>query len=260
MLNVNVYSIIYYIMARHSLSQEIAGRTISGAFFGWLKGEVISSDVEVNTYLADFDEAQRRLCLGYDNDYNWTASKDKSHLDRLPKWWEAYAEDPTNDYQSARVLFASLMFVPGAYRNQCYIQAQNAAQYGQRRSKAIGINLQRTIIDHLATVLPRSGNFSHADINLELLNTRRIKVATGVGETATKSMIDRLEAGLDLGQEKSPAVETMLDAQREWIAFATDCVALAAKIRRGELAKVPFLEPKSISADPPPKVIYPLAA
>jgi len=161
-------------MARNSLSQEIASRTISGGFYRWLAEEVRSSNIEVNTYLANFEEARRRLCLGYDNDKNWTASKDRSHLGRLPLWWEAYAEDPSNDYQSARILFAPLMFVSGAYRNQCYIQAQNEAEYNERRSKAIGISLQRTVAGHLVTILSRSGNFSHASITLESLDDREI--------------------------------------------------------------------------------------
>ena len=70
-------------------------------------------------------------------------------------------------------------------------------------------------------------------------------------------MVDRLEAELAVGQEDSPSIQEVLKAQREWIIFATECVTLAAKIRRGELARVPFLEAKSISADP--KVTYPLA-
>jgi hypothetical protein len=49
----------------------------------------------------------------------------------------------------------------------------------------------------------------------------------------------------------------MKKSQINHIQLATDCVIMAAKLRRGELEAVPFLEPRSIS-DVSDNTYYPL--
>jgi hypothetical protein len=252
-------------MSRRSIPVELAGKQISNAFYGWLSAEVKSSGID-NTYLDDYTEARRRLALGYNTDENWSAEKQESHLNRLEKiWWPPFVEQPQDDEQSANIEFSSLMFVSGAYRIQCYVQSQTPEEYDARRGKAIGINMRQVVVEHLANILPPSGNFSHANIVLQSRNTgettledRKQAIVSEIGETTVKNVCERLYSGKDLGLQDSPSVQEMLKAQKGWIEFATDSVALAAKMRRGELAAVPFLEPKSTSAKPVPKVIYPL--
>lgn len=157
------------------------------------------------------------------------------------------------------------MFVSGAYRIQSYLQARSPQEYIDRRKKVTAINLPRVVTSHLATVLPRSGNFSHADISVSSYDDISLEhckddVIAKIGETTVRSACRRVQMGLDLEEEQSPSVDEMIKAQRAWIEFATDCVTVSAKLRRGELVAVPFLEPKSISARPAPKVVYPLAA
>jgi hypothetical protein len=237
-------------------SVEDATEAISGAFNQWLAGEVESSNSDRNDYLDNFQEWRSQIRLGYANHGNWTAEKNRAHLNRLPIWWQGFEMDPSNDEQSAKILFAGLMFVSGAYRNQCYFQAESAEDYESRRRAAVGINIENAISTRLNTHLPSTGNFANARISVEDLNQRRI-ASEKIGETAVKAICARGQIGYDFGQERSRSVVEMANAQYNWLTFSVDCVTLAAKIRKGELEAVPFLHPINITDNP--GVYYPLA-
>jgi hypothetical protein len=251
-------------MSRNSLSVEIAGRKISGTFYNWFVSEVTSSGID-NTFLDDYTGLRDHLGTDYESDDNWSALKQRGHLDRMDKkLWPLFESDPQNDEFSAQVLFGAMMLTSGAYRLQSNLQSKTAEEYLSRRKRAIGINLQRTVTDHLATVLPASGNFSHANISVDSYNSPSLEqskedVIHKIGEASIKFVVQRVNQEQDLGVENSPSVNVLLEAQKGWVEFATDCVTVAAKLRRGELSAVPFLEPKSISAKPPPKLFYPLS-
>lgn len=238
------------------MTRTETSQIISGAFYNWLQAEVETSGGDRNEYLNDFEEMRRRLTLGYEHPDNWAVTKHQSHMDRYPVWWEAFALDPSDDYQSARILFNALMQVSGMYRDQCYIQASDQEDYLARRAKIVGINPQQPVALGLRVLVPETGDFSLADLEIESLDERR-KEAMVIGELAVKKMCERLFHKDDLGAQDSVSVRETMSAQYSWLSFATDCVVLAAKIRKGELGAVPFLEAKSISDDP--KVIYPLA-
>ncbi len=51
----------------------------------------------------------------------------------------------------------------------------------------------------------------------------------------------------DLGQTESPSVIKLRATQELWCGVVTDSILMAAGYRQGDLAAVPFLEPKSIS-------------
>lgn len=251
-------------MAKESLEVEIAGRKVATSFYNWLAEEVETS-VTDNASLDDFKEARRRLGLDYEGTENWAAEKQKGHLNRVDvKFWPLYESDPEDDEFSAQVLFGAMMFTSGAYRIQSYLQAKSPEEYNNRRRRAAGINLYQVVTGRLATLLPASGNFSRADISVAsyeglTLEQSKTEVMQKIGETTVRNVARRVSEGHDLGEESSPSLDEMLKAQKSWIEFATDCVTVAAKLRRGDLSAVPFLEPKSISAQPSPKVIYPLA-
>lgn len=232
---------------------------ISEAFSQWLRDEVASSSSEgdVNVYLDEFNTAREGLRGGWDHPKNFTARKLESHLTRLPLWWEAYTLDPSDDYQSARFLFNSLMQVSGCYRNQCYMEAKDADDYKERRLKAVGIYLGTTVLHRLMDTVPASGSFAEADITLEELDKVRVEVSEA-GEEAVRKVCKRTVAGFDFGVPDSMSAKFMMEAQHAWLNLSSDSVVFAAKIRGGELAAVPFLEAKSISEEP--QVIYPIAA
>lgn len=77
-------------------------------------------------------------------------------------------------------------------------------------------------------------------------------------QQSKRRVCSRIKVGYELGHPVgSTSVQEIIVAQYAWSRLTIDCVVLAAKIRKGELAAVPFLEPRSISLDP--QVVYPLA-
>jgi hypothetical protein len=239
-----------------NLAIEEPTEAVAGSFYKWLQTEVETSGTDRNRYLDEYDRALEGLKAGWEDPRNFTARKLESHNQRLPLWWEAYTYNPLDDYQSARILFAGLMQLSGAYRDQCYVQARDADDYIERRQKAIGIDLKPPVGIRMYTYLPSTGNLARARISNEDLKNRMEK-SINVGEVTVKNLCRRAEIGEDLGKAHSPAVVEMYLAQENWTTFCTDCVILAAKLRKGKLSSVPFLEPKSISEDP--QVYYPLA-
>lgn len=245
-----------------------SSETIASAFNDWLEAEVRSSGVEVNTYLDEYNQAIRGLRGGWDHPDNFTVHKHESHVDvRLPQAWETFImslepdmAQEDKDYQSAWLLFTPLMQVSGSWRNQCYVQASDASDYLVRRhSQANGIDTEAVVATRLKVWLPSPDNFADANLTVDELG-RQLKNTSVTGRKALERVVERTVLGYDFGEEESVSTHNMQVAQEAWTAFSTDCVILAAKLRKGELAAVPFLEPKSISATPPPKVIYPLAA
>lgn len=244
------------------MTKDDAGEAISNAFYNWLDYEVASSSMDKNIYLDEYDEAIAGLKGGLDHPTNYTWPKLQSHLNRLPIWFEGFRltnpEDDEFDYQAARLTFAGLMQISGSYRNQCYVQSKDQDDYLNRRTAAIGFNIYRFVDQRIRYRLPYySDDLAETNIGIEDLN-EQMKAVSKAGEFAVKRLCKRVEMGYDLQAEDSISALYMEAAQRMWLKFATDSVLLAAKIRDGDLAGVPFLEPKSISADPPPKVFYPM--
>lgn len=248
-----------------SVEKAEASEAISDVFNDWLNTEVRSS---AGDYLDDYTAAVRGLKGGINHKDNFLALKHESHVhNRLPQAWETFviSLEPNNpeeqrEYMSAWLMFTPLMQVSGTFRTQCYLEAQNAEDYLVRRqARPSGINMQNTVAERLKVWLPNPDNFADASLTVEELG-RQLKIVSEVGEKAVKRVCARAVIGYDLKQEGSRSAREMVTAQYNWASFAANCVVLAAKLRRGDLAAVPFLEPKSISATPPPQVIYPLAA
>lgn len=230
----------------------------------WLKDEQVSSSVpgSTNSYLDDFDryQIQRRLSLPIDDPGNWYARKNEDHLDvRLLNWWRDFADEPENDTLSAKLTFTPLMLLSGTFRTQCVIQATSAEDYGHRRfgqNRVTGIDMWPLVANKLDQRLVTIANFADANITLESLEAQ--KSLTQVKARAThRFAIERCGMGLDIGQEESPAVVALLESQATLADLVIDSVIFAAKIRGGELARVPFWEAKSVSEDP--QVYYPFS-
>lgn len=236
---------------------------IAQGFAEWLRAEVVSSTAadNRNKYLDDLTDVRRSPALPVEDPANKIAGKTYSHLSRLPHWWEAYTYDPSDDFQSGRILFSPLMLISGAYRNQCYVQASDQEDYLSRRSSPVpvGIDIGRIITARLVkwfdTVPPADG-FAEAPLNLNNLEDG-MQESRRRGELALQVMCRRAQESPDFGQEESETVLALRAIQQTWLEFGTDLVTYAAKIRGGRLAAVPFLEAKSISDEP--QVYYPFA-
>ncbi|MBX4197252.1 hypothetical protein KW801_01700 [Candidatus Saccharibacteria bacterium] len=222
---------------------------IAAATYEWLKAEINNSAEDRNSYLDNFDLMRSKLCLGYEDDDNWSAKKDRDHIGRLPILYEGFVAGigtPDADITAARMLLAPLMFLSGNYRVQSYIQAKDQQSYLSRRGKVIDIDLEGAIYSRLADILPNDGDFTKAWITVEGLN-RRMEIAAHIGQTAMREVHGRLQDGLDFGQPHSFSVHKLKDSQYSWAGFAADVASLAAKLRDGELDAVPYPEPKSIT-------------
>jgi|SRR3989344_3783001 len=232
---------------------------ISQSFYDWLKAEVVTSGESRNRYLDNFDEVRRRMALPYDDDDNWNSQKDKSHQQRLPGWLQTYelssAGDSEAEFCSARVLFAPLMSISGAYRSECYLKAQDQEEYIKLRSQAIGVDLEQTAFYHLRENMP-DGNFSKAELSIEALKNRFYQTYSK-GEARIREMNDGLLIGYGIGESNSKSVQEMHRTQYDHTRLAIDCLIMAAKLRKGDVKAAPFLEPVSIS-DQSGKTHYPL--
>lgn len=243
-----------------------AAEKIAGTFDGWLNAEVRSSGVGVNEYLDEYTTAVRGLRGGYNHPDNFTARKNESHLGiRMPQAWATYqltqgedVDPKIRDNQSGFLMFTPLMQVSGTFRTQCYLEASSPEDYLVRRhNRPHGIDMEHIVSERLAKWLPESDSFTEAGIDIPQLG-RQIEIVAALGRKSIEAMCEQTGQNLDLEEEETISTRHMQVAQREWAGLATDCLILAAKIRRGELEAVPFWEPKSISSTPPPEVIYPL--
>ena len=224
---------------------DTISEVVTEVYMDWLRAEVESSHVERNKILDDYDDAIEGLKGGWDHPKNFSARKVEGHIDRLGPWFEAFTMAEDDDYQAARIIFAGLMQVSGSYRNQSYVEAQNSSDYLAMRQNVIGINLENAVSTRLRTFLPSTANFSSARITLEDLNRRR-QEAEAIGLRAVKAMCVRVVLGLDLHKKDSRAAREAQNAQYNWATFTTDALTYVAK-KRGSIADVPFLEPRSIT-------------
>lgn len=252
---------------------ELSGYSeqISEVFYDWLWGEFISSAEGHNRYLdaraktpeearKKFDDFRKRLALPYDDDNNWAAQKDKSHQQqRVPVWadlFESTSDSHQNaDYYAAQAMFAPLMTASGSYRTQCYLESANPTEYLALRSKVTGIDIEEAIAERLHERSVRR-DFSAAKISFDGLR-RQFDYAYTQTEVYFRGMSARLGKDIKEYNAGSLSDEAMKKSQRLHIKLATDCVIMAAKLRRGELEAVPFLEPISIT-DQSGSAYYPL--
>lgn len=244
---------------------------IAVALYDWLWAEFIISGQSRNKYLdakADkpeeaqkrYDDMRSKLALPYEDDLNWAAQKDKSHQQqRVPVWVELFEEtsagDLKADFYAAQAMFAPLMTVSGSFRAQCYIEASTPVEYTFARSEAIGVDIEKPIYEQL--IQRNAGrNFSSAELSFNGLK-KAFDYAYGQTEAYFRGMSARLASGADESAYNSLSVTAMKKSQVSHIKLATDCVIMAAKLRKGEAEAVPFLEPVSIS-DQSNNTFYPL--
>jgi hypothetical protein len=238
---------------------EFDPRAIAKAMNDWLQAEIESSMEGRNAILDDWEQFQRDLRLPFDDPHNQNAGKTKSHYNRLLQWTlasEQYPDLLQDDYYLARQMFCAQMFVSGAYRRQCFLQAHDADDYALRRRSMgpVGINLQDTVAQRLS-------DYSSGDpfLTLPYKNTPEAHLTEETMQTndgglqISKEVHDMALA--DAGHEESRSISLLRLSQDLWTQLTVDYIAFIAQQRGGQLAEVPFLQPKSISDSP--EVRYP---
>ncbi len=224
---------------------------ITDGIVDWLQTERNVSNIDRNSYLDQLDEQLKFRALPIDDPANQMVNKLFSHIQRLPVWFEAFSEDPTDDYQTGKMIFSPLMLLSGRYREQLLFQAKDQEDYYRRKS-SLG-DLNHEVSD---AVSHRINTLGHTELDLPTLKaTARFCIDAAVKEAEEVNL--RAASGIDFGKEESPSVSAIRSSERLWTEFIADLIVFARQVRNGNLAAVPFLEAKSISDEP--KVYYPFA-
>jgi len=231
---------------------------ISSAVYDWLSAEVASSSQpdDVNIVLDNYDNARAGLEGGYEHKYNFTWNKHNGHMDRLTTDYNKLAsitpEDEAFDSCAAKVIFDGLMEVSGGYRNQCYAEAKSQEDYLERRRNVIGISIANTTKYCLNDLIHYGDDLSEARISVEGLKKKKDH-AIEIGSTAIENFVEIMM----LKKDAQRGAHEMIRAQHIWLKLVVDSLVMAAKYKHGELAAVPFLEPRSIG-EQSGKIWYPL--
>lgn len=227
----------------------------------WLREEIAAADEGRNAYLSSFEARRADLLMPFDDQLNYPAQKAKAHHYRFQHWLDLYADNADARVDSritARLIFACLMRASGCYRDQCFLEAEDANDYRRRRNESpLGIEVRPIVANEfeadqtssmseeekITYIVARSIDINdeslaaHKDINVWL----RSRQATRSGRLATPD---------------DEPVRRICLAQKNWIGLAVAHIIVAGRLRGNNFARIPFLEPKSITDA---KIIYPLA-
>jgi hypothetical protein len=236
---------------------EPTAEVIASELEGWLKREVDNSVTGRNKYLDDFSDFRNSLVLPYGDRSNTNAAKNRSHYDRTVNWtnglldfYEDFNPDQ-KDYAISRQIFCAQMSLSGLFRIQCLMQAADQDDYYRRRTggSGVGIDLEKTVADRLKQLQSVEHAMSLDDIAARTLeiNDQQQAYVEELHETGQRYA----------GQDSSPAIDSGLVSQNRWAGLIVDYIVFASHRDDGDLASVPFLEPKSISDNP--EVYYPFA-
>lgn len=220
---------------------------ITRVLHDWLAAEVASSSdpSDVNAPLDNYEDAIKGLQGGFDPGTNFTWDKHEGHMMRLPLDFNLLAGSSPQknefDKVAAKVKFDALMEVSGTFRNQCYVEAQNQEDYMARRRRVIGISIGNIVTNRLIGLVPMKGGLAEARISIEGLS-REVDYSIKAGTDSIKKLISIVM----MGQDRQRGMEEMAKGQYVWLRLAVDSLILIAKLKNGDLSKVPFLEPRSI--------------
>jgi hypothetical protein len=229
---------------------------ITAALLEWQQAEIEASmsTMNRNSVLDNWNDFYAGLSMDFNDDKNKSTRKAIDHADRLRSFTlqaELYPDFVNDDVYLARQLFCAQIFLSGAFRKQCFLQATDAEDYKSRRlhNGPLGIDLSETVEQRLSEyqseyVMPEYtyGTSAWARLSEHTLRSN---------ETSLEMM--KLVHGIsrrDAGKEDSPATVLLKTGQSMWARLAVDYIVFAAT-RSGnfELADVPFRGGKSISDD-----------
>ncbi len=229
---------------------NLAAHAVYGGVHGWLTRE--SSLANISVAEDDFDEIRKselKTLITEELPYFITS---------LPEWFDDFEKDPSDDYASALISFAGLTIISRAYRVQSYLQSQSIAEYLHKQKKGSGIDMARSTRIHFNRIGATKMSFEEARVSLELLDRQKDN-AISVGSKALVSVVNRLNQGMDLGEENSPSIKSLKCTQRASLTFVNTNLLLSAKNRGNLLSAIPLLQPKNISSLAAPEVRYPFA-
>jgi len=230
---------------------------IAGVINDWLRQEVEQSNTGRNAPLSDFAARQADFSKSFNDPTNINALKVKSHHDRLKPWAHQYAAGggAYDDWATARLTFTSLKFISGGYREQCLLESKDTDSYLRMRHQQgpSSVDVVGVAADELAYAFAlRVGQATR----IRTIVDRTL--AANETNLAVHKFIHADAASLATGAYSDlTAVEAVRFTQSLWTSLAVAQIMVAASVREYDYAKVPLLEPASLSEST--RVQYPFA-
>lgn len=268
-------------MSRHELvldnidrRVEAEAEKIASVLDWWIGQEVISSGSTHNAYLDDFDQFEKELQGAEQGTFNVAVSKATAHYQRLIGWTndvetastnpEEFSEDDL-DYLLARQLFGVMMLVSGNLRKQALISASSQEEYATYRNdnSLVGLDIHKVVRDRVWWHRAAKQSQPIADEQHNLL--QNTLVTNDLSHAWTSDFL-YARGSKEPGRNNTETVAAGHIAEQAWVELAVDYIFYMDD-RNFELgksngyegfAKVPFLEPKSITLEP--GIIYPFSA
>ncbi|MDB5170936.1 MAG: hypothetical protein JWO35_630 [Candidatus Saccharibacteria bacterium] len=222
---------------------------ITSAFEQWLSAEVQNSYDDNNAVLNDYSLFQRSLALPYDDHRNVNAQKSVSHHGRFQSWTdELFVGHPEEDAATGRQIFAVLMGLSGAFREQCFLLSSDNETYMRNRygTGALGIHMGKAVVNRLTYHYgkqPVADDLNKPVISIDTLvsNTHDVNDTRLAFTKALYSQEALTES------RKNTCIARQIELRMRWVDLGVDYVLFAAQTHNGDLSKVPFYQPKSIT-------------
>lgn len=220
---------------------------IAAFFREWLQAEIIDSDVGRNRVLSEFDRHIDKFFMDFDASDNQASRKTRSHNRRMTGLLELYKDRSFRGYDEviAKMGHHGLMMVSGAFRTESYLMARSADEYmGYRHTHGpAGVDITGAVREGVMNISGEGDAALDAVLAMaEDANGHNLAVHRSVWEWVH----DQDSQSLPLAALDSPPVVAMQEVQRGWLGVVAAHTVVAAELR-GDLARVPFYEPRSIT-------------
>lgn len=217
--------------------------SISTVIRTWLAQEIENSYYNSNAYLNGMDTFQ-----------TYGSAKNEGHFDRLENWTNQFEKDPTDQEILTRILFGIHMGLSGTFRTQCWIASQGERDYNIRRRSGhvhygpLGVSINQQVSERLVYQfgrLPTSQDLAVPKVFPEDL----IKQTREVNRL-------RLDTHARIHDDPQPKEHLLrrfmyfmqlARLQQSWLDLGTDYITYNAHLNNGDLSKITFLEPTTIS-------------
>lgn len=208
---------------------------IAHTFESWLRDEVVNSTHGRNAVLDDFAALTAELA---DPE---PSSKAESHFNRYRQFMDAYHVLRDDDFYIGRMIHHSLMFVSGGFRRECAIRSADRDEY---------LRLRNSSTPHGIAMI------SAVELSLDDALTARWPQRP-IEDFVASCLDTNVQLFTEQSKHEPSALEGACESQRLGVGLAVAHLVMAAE-RRGSLAAVPILEPKSIT-DVSCAPLYPFA-
>jgi hypothetical protein len=231
-------------------------KSITSSMHDWLAQEIESSGAGRNAVLDNFYVTRKAFMQRSDVSWNQNIRKTNSHYDRLVLWTPQFAENPADDFLTARQLFCAQMYLSGMFRQECFVVASDEAEYRFRRfgGQVLGVDINTVIENKLASQDTPVSLQTLTDTTLKTNKLTNSKLRQLHDRNRTEGTLFNYVRFLN---SRGEWLKALSELQGEWLDLSVDYILHAAEVRDGDISKVPFLEPKSISDDP--QIYYPFS-